>query len=179
MTQITHLEYESFVTKLLKSDIASGPPEDLNFYLVTKLLSEFGECFGEWCKEQYHGKKIDKSVYIDELGDVAWYIYNIINIYIKEKDKDDIYNMIDTLIEDNAFDRNRIETQKLIKLLFTNFSQLYTEQSYTLLYVITHNLVELIGGLDISYYEILSNNMVKLKKRHGEQYNPEFYLKSV
>ena len=50
-------------------------------YLASKLVIEAGEAAQHIIKEAYHGKAMPVTQLAEELGDVAWHIANLCDVY--------------------------------------------------------------------------------------------------
>jgi NTP pyrophosphatase (non-canonical NTP hydrolase) len=176
------IDYEDKVVGLLKPEIANAPQHEKVLYLVSKLSSEFGEFIGEYCKKIYHGKKVTNETLISELGDVAWYLYNLFNFCRGQVRKDtdlEIKQMIDGRFvknSDSVF-ATSMDIIRTIGCLAENWMMGKTdpaelEQTIASLVVLFHVLVY---ELEFDMETILDGNINKLTARHGASYNPSFY----
>ncbi len=183
-------EYQKTVVGLLNPTINNGPFMEKVGYLIAKMSSETGELFGEFCKRQFHGKTVTPEKLKDELGDIAWYIFNLIDI-LEPEYQASVYDIF-------QIERNGMTADDAVFVSFMTltrncgqacdywtvgaFAQNNIKCQSVLVSVlcgITHIYLTLVDELGFSLEEILDGNIEKLSKRHnGKTYDPLFYTEA-
>jgi NTP pyrophosphatase (non-canonical NTP hydrolase) len=134
-------------------------------YFTIGLVNECGELLSPLKKHLYHNKPIDIPNLKEELGDVAWYIVNLMSI----KDFNLKLSKIKLGINYSYAIKDIFRIMRITLDIDNNFS------SQFLLTIFNEIVTEL--GYEIE--EILDLNIDKLRKRHGNAYSKEFYNKEL
>jgi NTP pyrophosphatase (non-canonical NTP hydrolase) len=128
-------------------------------YIQNKIIEELGELLGAFTKEKFHGKE---GNYIEELGDIYWYLANYENLF--------------TDIRKNAFENYLDDPESRHGNLQY---MLKASIRYTIEFATPEFALELADYicLNMNFKKVLiwSENIKKLRKRHGETYNSKHY----
>jgi NTP pyrophosphatase (non-canonical NTP hydrolase) len=183
--------YQDKVVALLKPEIANGNFMEKIGYLIGKLDSEVGECFGGYCKKRFHNKNLDDTYFIDEFGDITWYLFNLVEVL----DKDFQQTLYDLIIETNKNEASCTEDSIMVSFMSLSkicgqFADYWIVGSFaadnikcqstlsSLLANLCHCLITIIKEHKFSLEVILNRNIEKLYVRHGEKYDAKFYTES-
>jgi len=179
---VDHQTYMDKVSGLLKPEIKSGSQYDRILYLTLKLTSEIGELAGEICKREFHKKNVTQETILNEYGDGWWYIYNLINEYIKEEESDTAQSLLQIVDNAETLTSHHIEGYSLlpqVDLVCRYVSRVRNLETYGLdtdyLKSLIYNYCILGRILKLNHYKTLEANINKLEKRHGTSYNASFY----
>lgn len=161
---ITQQYYSEYIWNVFNPTIRDNKEINKD-YLLLKLISETGELLGELCKEKYHGKTDLRAKFLDELSDMLWYIVNLNNIFNIETSFD---NLAKTQPSDCIY--------YAISIIESATDFRYYLGEYQRIKYIIYSFYNLVLNLGFSIQEVINYNYNKLKARHGDAYNKEFYV---
>ena len=161
--------WQNYKLEAIKTMQALSKEEMFN-YASLKLISEIGEVVGELTKQKYHPTLTNELKVQNELGDVMFYL-----------------NLLD-IVFDNPLQATYYETQgaevknsnNVITLLLWSIDSACgfihgnldnRDMQVQKLHCIFEMVLDIIDKLDFKLEEILSLNIAKIRKRHGETYN--------
>jgi uncharacterized protein YabN with tetrapyrrole methylase and pyrophosphatase domain len=147
-------EYKDFVEHMMNAELKI-PRED---YLKRKLLSELGELLGELTKSEAHGKPLNKEDIIAELGDILFYAVAL-NWYSNVRVKTNLTKTSDAIYE-----------------LFTYYYIIAVNIPNNKALILNPVFQTACKEFNLTIEQIMGYNIQKLKKRHGDKFDPNFYL---
>jgi len=189
---MNYFEFQNEAVKTFKGS------EDQNkdfHYLALGLAGEVGELANLY-KKTYHGQAI-REKYLEEAGDCLWYLAVLLSMSKKSlstgadpgltgnPNPDNYYSPIKNLDRSDfvAVAAFIISSQYNIldHIMFALGEFMAGQNARRALRIVTIMTMELLYTLcaphGITLEEIYQHNVAKLRERHGEKYNPEFYQK--
>lgn len=141
--------------------------QDAIEYICDKLIEEFAEILGEHTKYKFHGKKPD---YLKEFGDAMWYIAALSNNEFTGR----MYSL-DTTNPGVKYDVRLNCKDSIRDLLDWGEADFNGPTDGCILQRLWDSLVEMVNQIGFTLGEIWEANIIKIRIRHGEKYNPEHY----
>lgn len=176
--QITIEAYQEFIWAVFKDDIKNNP-KDVHVYLWGKLFNELIEL-----RHEYEIGNFGKLP--DETGDVCWYFFNLLKVnnikidstwsIISHKE----YYILDNI--DSCITSIGFSFGSILKDVFhgkpkdDQLIENTLRQIYILLNMVS-NTCKVSNGNPFGLLNVITQNVNKLKERHGEKYNASFYKK--
>ena len=156
------MTWEEYKIEALKTWNKENFTEEQAFdYIIMKLIEEFGELIGSLAKEKYHGKPNNN---LEELGDIYWYLA------VWESMVENPLNL------NNIFCENIVGKIHFCLIALINVST-FQPIKWTNCYLgkIKASVNGIAKELNLPQELIWSNNIAKLRARHGESYNAKHY----
>lgn len=168
-------DYQSYVWSIFKPELRDSNRGEI--YLWAKLVSELGELEPEIFMSAVTGSN---TKFIEELGDVAWYLVNLATLYkikLRPMDGDDTFHGADG---QKCFLLSAISTAaiclgEVCKKHYHDKAINEEELKVRLEDQIWELFIALAVTVGKTPPEVFQVNYDKLMKRHGEKYNKDFY----
>ena len=97
------MTFEEYQQEAVKFRTDSANNEE---YLTLGLIEEVGEAAGKLAKRRRDGV-FDEKAFIKELGDILWFVANLVDYYDREnntKISDELKDCFETEVDDDSFD---------------------------------------------------------------------------
>lgn len=154
--------YKDYTKQAKKTDKKKNNYEGF-IYTRGKMVEEIGEIFGYIVEVKCGYKEFNKEKLIDEIGDLLWFFVVSLTYEPSIKFKKFINNV-------NKYHALNINND--LNIMKEMIDSIGNVVDYSFLY---ESILALMKSYDLNEKEILNYNVNKLRKRHGESYNEEFY----
>lgn len=145
------------------------------------VITEIGETLDIFKKNLAYNKPIDVVNLGEELADISWYIVNKCRFYEIPLDDnfEEVMKEMNNLIENEMFKEKDLPTELRSEALIHLILQTYlssTDSIFSAPIVQLAILANIAKWFELDYFQLLTNNIDKLKVRYPEKFTEEAAL---
>lgn len=154
--------YKDYIKQAKRTDKKKNNYEGF-IYTRGKIIEEVGEIFGYIVEAKCGYKEFNKEKLINEIGDLLWFF--VVSLTYEPSIK--FEKFINNVNKYHAL--NISDDLNIMKEMIDSVDRVI---DYELLY---ESILAFMKKYNIDEQKVINYNVNKLKKRHGESYNQEFY----